>query len=564
MKKKLLSAVLAMVIAVTTIPGITAGAATKKISSLSISKISDQSYTGKALKPSVTVKDGSKTLKSGTDYTLSYGNNKNIGKASVKITGKGNYTGTASKTFNIVPAKTTVSEITRSGQKFTISWKKSAGSVGGYKIYHSTEKDGEYKLLKNVKDGSQTSYTSKKLDENKTHYFRVTAYKKVDGKTYTGARSDVLSGPRAFRDITAEKLVSEIKIGWNLGNSLDATDFGEGWMSSDLSVAKLETAWSNPAVTKANIDAVKAAGFSAVRIPVSWFKAAGGAPNYTIRADWMARVTEVVDYAVANDMYVILNIHHEEYHGYGKTDRLRFDGTEAQITESLNAYRKIWEQIADNFKTYDEKLIFEGLNEPRVIGSKEEWSGGTAKQREILNRYYPVFVDAVRKSGGNNDKRFLMITTYGASTTATAVNGLVLPKDTAANKLIVSIHAYVPYTFCYDPDSGSTTKWSASNSADTKAIQDALQPAYDKFIAKGVPVIIGEFGVVHKNNASARAAWAEYYVSYANSKGFRCFLWDNGVTSVDYEGAELFGFLNRKTNKFAFTGVIDALMRGAK
>jgi hypothetical protein len=131
MKKKLLSTFMAMVIAVTAIPGITAGAAAKKISSLSISKISDQAYTGKSLKPGVTVKDGSKTLKSGTDYTLSYGKNKNIGKASVKITGKGDYSGSKTVTFKIVPKKAAISSITESKQKITLKWDKVSGSCHG-------------------------------------------------------------------------------------------------------------------------------------------------------------------------------------------------------------------------------------------------------------------------------------------------------------------------------------------------------------------------------------------------------------------------------------------------
>nr|AGS53979.1 glycoside hydrolase family 5 [uncultured bacterium contig00288] len=327
----------------------------------------------------------------------------------------------------------------------------------------------------------------------------------------------------------------------------------------------METVWSNPVTTKANIDAIKAAGFNAIRIPVSWTKAASGPPDWTIREDWMERVAEVVDYAVANDMYIMLNIHHDEYHGHGTNrDFLRFDGTEDEIAASLDCYRKLWEQIADRFKNYDEKLMFEGLNEPRVIGSAQEWSGGTRAQREILNRYYPIFVEVVRNSGGNNGKRFLIINTYAASASAAAVNGLVLPEDSATDKLIVTIHAYAPYTFCYDPGNGGTSKWSATSSADRRGVTDALQPAYDRFVSKGIPVIIGEFGAVHKDNTAARAAWAEYYVNYANSKGFRCFIWDNGVTTVAYAGAELFGYFNRRTNQFDFSEIVDALMRGVE
>ncbi|MDR0196598.1 MAG: fibronectin type III domain-containing protein [Oscillospiraceae bacterium] len=216
MKKRLFSTFMAVFIAFTAIPGITAGAATKKISSvvseteagveeiaegaatkkissLKISKISNQAYTGKSLKPGVTVKDGSKTLKSGRDYTLSYSKNKNIGKASVKIKGKGNYTGSKTVTFKIVPKKAAISSISESKQKIKLKWGKVSGSVTGYKVYYSEKKSGDYKLLKTVKGASTVSYTTKKLDSGTTYYFRVRAYKTVSGADYTGANSAVKS-----------------------------------------------------------------------------------------------------------------------------------------------------------------------------------------------------------------------------------------------------------------------------------------------------------------------------------------------------------------------------------
>jgi len=353
-----------------------------------------------------------------------------------------------------------------------------------------------------------------------------------------------------FNDITAAQLVANIKIGWNLGNSLDAANLT--WLPANPTVTQMETGWSNPVTTKSMITAIKNAGFNAIRIPVSWTKAAGGAPNYTIRADWMARVVEVVNYAVDNDMYIILNTHHDE-------DVLTFMNSNAAAGKA--AFQKLWEQIADTFKNYNEKLIFEGLNEPRTIGSANEWNGGTAEERANLNSYYPIFVNTVRNSGGNNDKRILMITPYAASATSTAVNALNLPADTVANKLIVSIHAYTPYDFCYPYSDTQTANWSSSNSSDTGTIQSVIQPAYDKFVGQGTPVIIGEFGSVNKNNTAARAAWAEYYVTYAKSKGIPCFFWDNGV--MDIEDPENFGIFNRSNNTFDFSDIKDALMRGA-
>ncbi|MDR0197434.1 MAG: fibronectin type III domain-containing protein, partial [Oscillospiraceae bacterium] len=132
-------------------------------------------------------------LKSGTDYTLSYSKNKNIGKASVKITGKGNYTGSKTVTFKVVPKKAAISSVSESKQKITLKWGKVSGSVTGYKVYYSEKKSGDYKLLKTVKGASTTTFTTKALDSGTTYYFRVRAYKTVSGADYNGANSAVKS-----------------------------------------------------------------------------------------------------------------------------------------------------------------------------------------------------------------------------------------------------------------------------------------------------------------------------------------------------------------------------------
>jgi endoglucanase len=348
------------------------------------------------------------------------------------------------------------------------------------------------------------------------------------------------STPEPFNDITAAALVSNIRVGWNLGNSLD--------VPSELpSVTQMETGWGNPVTKKALITAVKKAGFNAIRIPVSWTKAVGGAPDYTIRTDWMRRVTEVVNYAVENDMYIILNTHHDD---------VVFKFTNAEIDTSLTMFQKIWAQIAGNFKNYNEKLIFEGLNEPRTEDGVDEWWGGTADERTNLNKYYRVFVQTVRESGGNNDKRILMINPYAAWPTPAGIDGLILPNDTAANKYIVSIHSYMPHGFCFG---GGTKNWSSTNSSDTKPIHDAIMLAYNKFVSQGVPVIIGEFGAESKDNEDARAAWAEYHVRYAKDKGIACFWWDGGVGV----GGNEYKIIDRDNNKFVWPKIKDALMRGS-
>jgi len=360
--------------------------------------------------------------------------------------------------------------------------------------------------------------------------------------------------PAPFNDLTAAELTSRIKIGWNLGNTLDTMGNeinGFSWLGNGVyantTVTQMETAWGNPVTSKENIIALKEAGFNTIRIPVSWSKAVDS--NHNIREDWMARVVEIVNYAVDNDMYIILNTHHDE--GI-------FKFTNAETEKSLKAFKKIWNQIARTFRNYDEKLIFEALNEPRTKNVPYEWSGGNAMERINLNRHYKVFVDTVRASGGNNNKRILMINTYGASTIAAAINDLVIPADTAQNKIIVSVHSYSPYNFALNTNRIHNS-WDKDNPRDISAITDEIDRAYNAFVVKGIPVIMGEFGAMNKDNEEARAQWAEFYVRHAMNRGIPCIWWDNGGFSGD---GELFGLLDRRSNTLPYPQIVAALMRG--
>ena len=346
--------------------------------------------------------------------------------------------------------------------------------------------------------------------------------------------------------LSAEELVANIRIGWNLGNTLDTRNDEDLSYNANTPVSDFEKLWGNPVTTNAMITSIRNAGFNGIRIPVSWYKAADPNNNYKIRADWMARVKQVVDYAVSNDMYIILNTHHDE-------SILKLRNTE--MTETKKAFEKIWQQIAETFKDYDEKLIFEGLNEPRTKGSAAEWNGGTEEERNNLNILHQLFVDTVRAGGGINETRLLLISTYAASASGTAMNGLKIPNDTISEKLIISIHAYVPNNFALNEDTGYTTSWNKNNSSDTLPITEWINRAYSLFVSKGIPVILGEFGSLKRNPEGTRAEWAEYYVSYAKSKGIKGFWWDDGGN---------FRIFDRNKNSFESPQVRDALMRGTQ
>jgi len=352
----------------------------------------------------------------------------------------------------------------------------------------------------------------------------------------------------------AAELVSHIRIGWSLGNTLDTfgnTSSGYSWLGdgtfANTSVSQMETAWGNPVTSKEVFAALKKAGFNTIRIPVTWYKALGA--NNAIRADWMARVKTIVDYVIDNNMIAILNSHHDES---------IFKFTNAETEQSLTVYKRVWEQIAQTFKDYDERLVFEGLNEPRTKGAAHEWSGGNAEERNNLNKHYRLFVDTVRNSDGKNDRRILIINTYGASATQSAVDGLEIPADTVPDRIIVSVHFYEPYNFALNTNA-SFNSWNRNNSSDTSPITERVNRVYNKFASKGIPVIIGEFGAMNKGNEETRAKWAEFYVKTAMDKGIPCVWWDNGSFSGD---GELFGLINRNNNVITYPKVLAGLIHG--
>lgn len=341
-----------------------------------------------------------------------------------------------------------------------------------------------------------------------------------------------------FEEMTASELVANIRIGWNLGNTLDSA------VDAGLLIKLAETHWGNPMTTQEMIDEVAAAGFNAVRIPVTWYRFAGAAPDYTINTIWLERVKEVVDYCIANDMYVIINMHHEEW----------IDLTYEEMSADMEQFTAMWEQIATYFRGYDEHLIFEGMNEPRRIGTSIEWTGGDDQSRACVNQLNAAFVETVRATGGNNDKRLLMIPSYAASSAEVALAAVEIPDD---DMIAVSVHAYIPYSFALA--SPGTSDWDIET--DTGEIDSLLANLDKYFLSKGVPVILGEMGSQNKDNLEARCACAEYYISKAAEYNVPCFWWDNNAFSGDGEN---FGLLNRRTLEWEFPELVDSLMNASE
>lgn len=307
-----------------------------------------------------------------------------------------------------------------------------------------------------------------------------------------------------MRDITPMQLVKEMHIGWNLGNTLDSSGTGHG---PGEAPQIFETAWGAQYTSQIQMDKVLEAGYDVIRIPVSWGEHFYDDGEYVIDEAWMDRVQEIVDYVYKRGAYVILNTHHEEWY---KT-------FEADKEEGKKKIAAVWKQIGERFADYGDHLIFEGLNEPRKKGTGVEWTGDK-EARDVINEYMQTFVDTIRGLGGKNAKRCLMITGYAASSSKNNLAAIKLPED---DHLIVSVHAYIPYNFALNKEGTST--WNN----DTRDIDELMKNIDELFISKGIPVIIGEFGAMNKENLEERISWVKYYISAAKKVGTVCVWWDN-------------------------------------
>lgn len=374
--------------------------------------------------------------------------------------------------------------------------------------------------------------------------------------------AQALSGD-TLKNADAEAILEDMGLGWNLGNSLDAT------LGSGLGA---ETSWGNPKTTQALIDKVKSLGFNTVRVPVSWGKHVSGS-NYTIDSAWLARVKEVVDYCYKNDMYVILNIHHDTKSSVNSSETGYYPRSSV-YSSSEKFVSSVWSQVAEYFKDYDYHLIFETLNEPRLIGTSYEWwfskwsvPSEVKDAIDCINKLNQKAVDTIRATGSNNRGRLIMCPGYDASIDGATVSGFKLPTDISGNKnrIAVSVHAYSPYNFAMNVGSGSTSKYTSSIKNE---LQDLFSTLKSNYRDKGIPVVIGEFGSTDKNNTAERVKWATDYTALAKKNNIPCVLWDNNAFAV-YNGSnivlnsEYHGYINRKDNTVTSPAkdVIEALMK---
>ncbi|MFA9187345.1 cellulase family glycosylhydrolase [Flavobacterium sp. FBOR7N2.3] len=352
---------------------------------------------------------------------------------------------------------------------------------------------------------------------------------------------------------TAVQLAAKIKLGWNIGNALEATGG--------------ETAWGNPKTTKALIDLVKANGFNAIRIPCSWNQNLSNSNKAEISTVWLNRVKEVVQYCIDNEMYVLINIHWDG--GW-----LENNVTEEQ-KEANNAKQKaFWEQIATHFREFDEHLLFASANEPNVED---------ATQMTVLTSYHQTFIDAVRSTGGKNAYRTLVI--QGPTTDIEKTKELmtILPIDTVTNRMMVEVHYYGPWTFAGLTKDESWGKmfyyWGTGFHSTTDVERNAtygeeadLEKNFKlmktQFVDKGIPVLLGEFGAIRRTtltgddlilHLASRAYYLKTVVKQAKANGLLPFYWDEGST-----GNNGFGIFKRSDNTVFDAQALNALLDGLK
>lgn len=370
----------------------------------------------------------------------------------------------------------------------------------------------------------------------------------------------------------AKAAVANMRIGWNLGNTLDSNsgDVNNMWIEkwTERQPSDYETSWGQPITKPELFKMMKEAGFNAIRVPVTWYphmeaKFDNGLTwnpvkdpiGTKIQEDWMKRVHEIVDYVVSQDMYCILNIHHDT----GAASTAWLVAGEKEYEEVKDRFEAVWTQIAEEFKDYDGRLLFEGYNE--MLDPYDSWcfaSFGTSKNYDAavaesaynaINSYAQSFVNAVRATGGNNSERNLIVSTYGACCGDGTWNAhlqdplkqMNLPEDAADGHIIFEVHSY-PYI--------------ADGVNNAKNSVKSMMNAVDTHLAsKGAPVIIGEWGTSNGDDYNNRRAdvlaFARDFVEQAKNHGFATFHW-MGLSDGEH----------RSVPEFNQQDLVDAIVKG--
>ena len=347
-------------------------------------------------------------------------------------------------------------------------------------------------------------------------------------------------------------------VGWNLGNQFECSAPGQDGESMDIGNPEgsinAETAWGNPVVTEAMIQAVKNAGFNAIRIPIRWQCHITNDQTMSIDEAWIKRIKEVVDWCLKNDLKVIINAHHEKWLENNPTDEYK-DKNCAKLA-------LLWKNIASAFADYDSRLAFAGTNEVHISGY---WGKPEPENLAVQNAYNQKFVEAVRATGGNNAKRHLIVQTYVCNPWFGIDNGdFIIPKDAEGNGnnyMSVEFHYYQPWSYAGYPENETHYDyWGAAYKDAGKAPADdenSMKEFFDRVVNtwsnKGLGIVIGEWGVTNRNTSNPGEVHENmtYYCNFltkeAHNRGFSTFVWDNNQFNNE-NGRENYGIFDRRNS----------------
>lgn len=485
--------------------------------------------------------------------------------------------------------------------KVTYSDKIRSFTSGAFKI-----EGGNAKLGNSVLAGTAINISVSGIKAGETYTLTIPAdnVKNESGTaaeavsiTFTTAKkpdtSSIGHGTVAGMELGCKEIWQEIRVGMNLGNTLEAYGAWDANCTDEVQ----ETLWGNPMTTKAMIDAIKNAGFNALRLPTRWYnhseegvelKVARASSTITIKDNWLKRVKEVVDYCIENDMYVILNSHHDNWY-----DRINYAEFKEEVV--YEKFESMWKQIASYFAEYDQHLIFAGMNEVIYLESdgtydkkdgefekgdlkyRENWGEPTAKMNEYMNKMNQIFVDAVRSTGGNNEVRNLVVQSWACDPDK-GIKGLVVPKDKVEGRLSVEFHYYQPWDYA----STGTTKYTWGSSSEQNDVDKKFDALKNKWYDNGIGVVMGEYGACYKfkgtqpteQELSDRKLFHEVVLRKAKEHGFAGFYWDNGGNCLDANGnlkcsggnnGEVFALFDRHNNmKVVDQAALDGIMAGAE
>ena len=389
-------------------------------------------------------------------------------------------------------------------------------------------------------------------------------------------------------NLTAADLIGRMTVGWNLGNTFDShIGRSPAGYALEMPLTTLETLWvggESSLTTQSLIRQVKAQGFNTVRIPVTWYKAADPNNNFAIRLDYMARVKQVVDWVLAENMFVVLNMHHDN-----SMYSLNEGDASLSTHSGIRYVTSVWKQIAETFRDYDERLVFAVLNEPRTYGTGVEWDGGTELERINLNFLNQAMLNTIRVTGGNNVNRIIQMTTIAASPSDNAINGFRVPLDLeqhrtymgnktnvgfgetniSSRKIIFQIQAYAPHNWAHD----GRGEYSLSD------IVTVLNRVQTRAADLGLPVNLSEWGSIESvmpvaartaENVAARPALrvqhAEDFVREAKARGMMTIWWDCHIFEGNNPRVHTFGLIQRAYPHIIeskYQDIINAIKRGA-